>query len=100
MSKPKSRQYDNEFKTNTLNLYQEGSRSLTQLSQDLGIPVRTLRGWVACHGKTVRGPVAPGKSAKQPPYAEMLVLRKELAIIREERDILKKALGIFSLPSK
>jgi transposase len=31
---------------------------------------------------------------------ELLNLRKELAIAREERDILKKALGIFSLQRK
>lgn len=31
---------------------------------------------------------------------EMMQLRKELAMIREERDILKKALGIFSSQRK
>jgi len=42
----------------------------------------------------------PGKGFLKPSEAEMMQLRKELAIAREERDILKKALGIFSSPRK
>ena len=38
----------------------------------------------------------PGKGHLKPSDAEVAQLRKELAIVREERDILKKALGIFS----
>jgi transposase len=38
----------------------------------------------------------PGKGNIKPSDAELVGLRKELAIVREERDILKKALGIFS----
>ncbi len=36
------------------------------------------------------------KGHLKPSDAEAVNLRKELAIVREERDILKKALGIFS----
>lgn len=92
MSKRKLRKYDKEFKANTVNLYREGSRSLTQLSQELGVPAGTLGDWVT-ERKRIERP-------KPPSYAEMAALRKELAITRQERDILKKALGIFSLPSK
>jgi len=42
----------------------------------------------------------PGKGHVKPSDAEVVNLRKELAIVREERDILKKALGIFSSQRK
>jgi len=42
----------------------------------------------------------PGKGHIKPSDAELHNLRKELAIVREERDILKKALGIFSSQRK
>jgi transposase len=42
----------------------------------------------------------PGKGHLKPSDAELHSLRRELAIVREERDILKKALGIFSSQRK
>jgi transposase len=38
----------------------------------------------------------PGQGHLKPSDAKVMQLRKELAIAREERDILKKALSIFS----
>jgi len=40
----KIRVYDKEFKMNAVKLYVTGERSLTQVSQELGIPGGTLAG--------------------------------------------------------
>ena len=95
--KPKKemRVYDKEFKKNAVKLYTDSERSLSQVSVELGIPNATLAGWVQSY-KADKEEAFPGKGGFKPSDAEMMKLRKELAIAREERDILKKALGIFS----
>ncbi len=52
-------------------------------------------GWVESH-KRDGAEAFPGKGYLKPGEAEWAQLRKELSIAREERDILKKALGVFS----
>ena len=91
----KIRVYDKEFKMNAVKLYVTGERSLTQVSQELGIPGGTLAGWVQSY-QADKAEAFPGKGQLKPSDIEVSRLIKELAIAREERDILKKALGIFS----
>ena len=95
MNKRKFRKYDKEFKLNAVNLYLNGNRSYDQIAEELGMPGATLASWVEKHKKD-GAEAFPGKGNLKPSDAEVMQLRKELAIVREERDILKKALGIFS----
>lgn len=93
------RTYDKEFKINAVNLYLSNNKPYDQISTELGIPMATLVGWVLDHKK--HGQHAfPGKGHIKPTDMEVIQLRKALAIMREERDILKKALGIFSSQHK
>ena len=94
MSKRKVRKYDDEFKSSTVKLYYESGTAYEQLSKDLGIPVSTIVGWVNSskyHNKT-----RPNQALCLDTLQELNRLRKELKDAREERDILKKALAIFS----
>jgi transposase-like protein len=99
MGKRKMRNYDKEFKLNAVNLYLQSGRSYQQIGDELGVPAATLVGWVLAHKKEGED-AFPGKGNLKPIDAEMAQLRKDLAIAREERDILKKALGIFSSQRK
>jgi transposase len=99
MSKRTSRTYDKEFKLSAIGLFLESGRSYKEISDELGIPSATLATWVDSH-KREGVEAFPGKGYLKPSDAEMAQLRKELAIAREERDILKKALGIFSSTRK
>ena len=45
-SERKIRAYDKEFKLNAVKLYKERGRSLSQVSEELGIPSATLAGWI------------------------------------------------------
>lgn len=99
MSKRTLRTYDKEFKLNAISLYLSSGRSYKEISDELGIPSATLATWVDSH-KREGVEAFPGKGHLKPSDAEMAQLRKELAIAREERDILKKALGIFSSTRK
>lgn len=95
MSQRKVRRYDKEFKINAVNLCLSSNKGYGDISKSLGVPTSTLHSWVEAHQQD--GIEAfPGKGRLKPSDEEVSQLRKELANVREERDILKKALGIFS----
>ena len=99
MNQRTNRNYDKEFKLNAVNLYLESGRSYRQIARELGIPESSLVGWVKAY-KLDKTEAFPGRGHAKPSDEELVQLRKELAIAREERDILKKALGIFSSTKK
>ena len=82
------RQYDEDFKKNALQMIADG-RSVSSVSQALGVSEGLLYNWKS---------KAKAKIAEKPveSTAEIKQLRKRLAEVEMERDILKKALGIFS----
>ena len=41
-----TRNYDREFKINSIKLYRESQKSMTKICKDLGIPVSTFNGWL------------------------------------------------------
>lgn len=95
MSQRNNREYDKEFKQNAVNLLLISGKSYSEISKELGVPSSTLAGWVKSYSKD-KAEAFPGKGYVKASDEEVLRLRKELAIAQEERDILKKALGIFS----
>jgi len=101
MTAPKRRSYDAEFKKNAVLLAQEPDRTVADVADSLGIPKGMLYRWR--REFSLRGEIAfPGKgnealTAEQRKNKE---LRKRLQDAEMERDILKKALGIFSRASK
>lgn len=99
MSQRKVRRYDKEFKINAVNLCLTSNRSYHEVAKDLGIPGSTLNSWIEAHEKDGKE-AFPGKGQLKASDKELSDLRKELAVVREERDILKKALGIFSSQRK
>lgn len=95
MSDKRVRTYDKEFKLNAVQLYLTSGKTYPEVSGELGIPTGTLVTWVRTH-QAEGGNAFPGKGNIKPADLELVKLRKELNIVSEERDILKKALGIFS----
>ena len=91
--KPK-RTYDAEFKRNTAELYLNSDKSLSAISIDLGIPESTIHHWVQEYKVRGSSSFMPKELSVQ--EKELLDLKKQLADVKIERDILKKALAIFS----
>jgi len=90
----KPRTYDKEFKLNAISLHKQG-KSAAQVCRDLGIPESTFAGWLKEYAK--EGVDAfPGSGNRKDSNEELYNLKKELADVQLERDILKKALAIFS----
>jgi len=89
------RKYDREFKLEAARLITDGGRSVAEVARDLGIHENLLYNWRRKYlDDTVH--VFPGKGHLKPADEELRQLKKELTDVKEERDILKKALAIFS----
>jgi transposase len=89
------RQYSREFKVEAVRLVSERGVSVTQAARDLGVHVNMLRKWVRACGHDASS-AFPGQGVLQPEQAEIARLKKEVAKLRMERDILKKAAAFFA----
>ena len=83
------RSYTDEFKQEAIKLVTEQGLTHTKVARDLGIDPQTLRSWL--HAAQTTPPAAAAFDT-----AELARLRRENDQLRMERDILKKALGMFS----
>src|SRR5215218_10717356 len=98
------REFTPEFKREAVALLESSGRPQMQIAAELGIQPSMLRNWrAALNGEAPRSrpvtPAAPPTSSVASPAdqaAEVARLRRELERARAERDILKKAIGIFS----
>jgi transposase len=89
------RTYDKEFKLEAVRLVLEEGHSARSVEQKLGTGQGVVYNWV--HQFTDDpGQSFPGKGNLKPPDKELHDLRKELERVKRERDILKKAVAIFS----
>ena len=86
------RRFDDEFKREAIRLVKNSSKSKAAIARDLGITQSTLHGWFNKCVKTKDGTIITD--------SEITRLKRELADTKMERDILKKAVAIFSKPSK
>ena len=101
------REFTLEFKREAVALLQGSGRPLTRVATELGIQPSMLRHWRAAQngnslrpraGQSTRPVVATGAAAPSPAdlASENAKLRRELDRTRMERDVLKKAIGIFA----
>jgi transposase len=91
--------YSLEFKTEAVRLVIQSGKTIKQVAEELGIQFWTLKGWMKKYGKgELEGLVASG--LKMSPEEENRLLKKELTDVTEERDILKKAIAVFSKKPK
>src|SRR5437764_689456 len=89
------RTFTKEFKREAVHLAQKSGKSQAQVARDLGIADSTLHHW--CKEFAEAGAQAFPDSGHQTVQEEELRrLKRELEVTRQERDILKKALAIFS----
>ena len=85
----KGRRYDQEYKDMIVELFKSGM-SLAELSSEYGIAKSTINGWI----KDVKEIKIDENEAMT--LKEVKALRKEMARIKEENEILKKAMAIFT----
>ena len=90
-----SGKYTKEFKQEALKLCEQSGMPVARVARDLGIAVGVLYRWrqeVQADGEEAfRG---KGQRAAEP--ARIVALERQVKVLEMERDILKKALGIFA----
>lgn len=91
------RKYTEEFKLEALELLRSSGQSAAQIERDLGITKGLLLKWRDRYQvKQEEGETKLVPSDLEAAQAENRRLRRQLAIAEQERDILKKAVSIFS----
>ena len=85
----KGRRYDQDYKDMIVDLFKSGM-SVSEISSEYGIAKSTINGWIkdVKEIKVNENEVITLKEFKQ--------LKKEMARIKEENEILKKAMAIFA----
>ncbi len=89
------RTFTREFKVEAVQLVKTSNTSLAQIARDLGIGESTLHHWCKQFSEH-REHAFPGSGHQTPQEEEIRHLKREVELLRQERDILKKAIGIFS----
>jgi transposase len=92
------RKFSREFKVEAVKLVVERGVALAQAARDLDLHVNLLRGWVKAHRADPRH-AFPGLGQQKPDDAEVTQLRREVARLKMERDLLKKATAYFAKES-
>lgn len=95
---PPKKVYSREFKLETLQLLRSSGKTKADLERELGLYPGQIRLWEKAFtrkGENVEQ-AFPGTGHQSDAEAEVHRLKRELEIVRQERDILKKAIAIFS----
>jgi transposase len=92
------RRFDKEFKAAALELWRTSGKTRKEVADELGISEWNLRDWKEDveRGNTPAAVLRPRTMAEL--EADNLRLRQEVASLRNQRDILKKSLGILCEP--
>ena len=89
------RTYTRDFKLEAVRLYESSDKSMSAVEQELGITRYLLSKWVQ-QARGDRKQAFPGKGQVPEQDAEMRRLQREVEVLKQEREILKKAVLIFS----
>jgi transposase len=86
------RSFSDEYKAEVVELCRTSGKSISEVARDLGLTVSAVRRWVA--QADIDAGRRPGMTSEE--HSELVQLRKENRVLREERDILKRATVFFA----
>ena len=89
------RKFSREFKREAVLLVKQRGVSVAQAARDLDLHATVLRRWIREFEDSPDG-AFPGKGQMKPEDEEVRRLRREVAKLKAERDILKKATAYFA----
>ena len=95
--KKSRRTFDQQFKVDAVRMVAESGTSIAEVARNLGISRNQLDRWIKqLQGKKSPQAAFPGNGNLGADKKELEELRRELARVKEEREILKKAMAVFS----
>ncbi len=89
------RRFTDEFKRQSVVQATKAGNTVAGIARDIGVERSVLAGWVRKMNDGTYEPT-PDKPIRSASHVELEQLRRELAKVKMERDILKKALGYFA----
>jgi transposase len=93
----KRKKYSKQFKLDSIQSYENGEKSMAQLERELGIADGLLRRWrMELQQAGDQTEAFPGNGNLPESEARIRQLERENAQLRQEKEILKKVLGIYS----
>lgn len=87
------RKFDERYRREAVRFLEETGRPLREVAAELQVSEQSLSRWRKQYGTGAQAPVSPSEAA------ELQRLRREVEILRQERDFLKKATAYFAKPS-
>ena len=92
MKKRTKNDYTTEFRDQAVSLVLKSNKPTAQIARDLGVTASTLYVWV----NSKKTPNDKDGTTNEQLFDEVKRLKKELAEVKEQRDILKKATAYFA----
>lgn len=92
--------YSKELREEAVKLVAEGGLSIPEVGRRLEIPTSTVRNWVQAYKEGTLSEVGKHRKPLTEVEAELARVRRELAEVRMERDLLKKAAAYFAKESQ
>ncbi|GAB4300289.1 MAG: hypothetical protein Kow0098_27550 [Ignavibacteriaceae bacterium] len=89
------RSFDKEFKLSAVKLVLESEKSVESIASDLGVSSNSLFNWKRRYLEDAKN-AFPGKGHMKPEQEELRKKDREIARLKMERDILKKAIAYFA----
>lgn len=89
------RSFDKEFKLSAVKLVLESEKSVESIARDLGVSSNSLFNWKRKYLEDAKN-AFPGKGHMKPEQEELRKKDREIARLKMERDILKKAIAYFA----
>src|SRR5687767_6825907 len=91
----KGSRYPDEFRADAVELVRTSGRSMADVARSLGVNPNTLKNWVRA-AATARARAADPNALTEDERQELRRLRKEVADLKVDREILRKAAAFFA----
>jgi len=98
MSKQQKNNYSSEFRSSSIKLALESEQPISHTARNLGININTLHTWISNQSNSKESNNMVKNSECH--FDEVRKLKKELSIVKQERDLLKKAAAYFAKESQ
>jgi transposase len=100
MSSNQKNNYPLEFKISSAQLAIDSNQPVAKTARDLGVNHNTLHGWIDKYSDSNQINQKSMSNNKAACFEEIKHLKKELAMVKQERDLLKKAAAYFAKQSQ
>jgi transposase len=95
------RKYSKEFKMEAIRMYENGERTISEVERELGITQGLLWKWRAeLEGQPKKEEAFPGNGRLTDTEARIRQLERENALLKQDKEILKKVLTMYSKDGK